>query len=223
MDAYKRMYLRMMSQFLREGFDPGALGARIEQLANLIRPHVQADPNKPYTNAQFETAISASATAASAIVPFIRNRHAFLRSYLDAQAAATDIRLDELVTVNAGALRDEAGEADPWVKLYNPGPGPATIGGIYLTDDPAEPTKWAVPARRLADGEHLLVWLDGQASQGETHASFRAPAAGGTLYLYSTAVGLHAPLDRVTYGELTAGQSFRRVGLLGNQWVIASE
>ena len=125
------------------------MSARIDELANLIRADVYSDQNKPYTNEQFETALETRISPNSNIYglrQFVRERNAFLRPYLDALAEDSDVRLNELVTQNDGSTRDEAGDADPWVELYNPGPGPVTLNGFFLTDDPAEPAKWSVPA-----------------------------------------------------------------------------
>ncbi len=222
--AYKRLYLRMLARYLREGFDEQSFSARIQELAARIRADYTADPNKPFTMAQFETALHSqlniSGLTIYGLTQFVRERRAYLRPLLDGLAEPSDVRLNEIVAVNNGTLRDEAGEADPWIELHNLGPGPVTTSGFYLTDDPANPTKWALPTRRLADGDFLILWLDGQPAQGETHASFRLSAAGGKLYLYVAAVGLQSPIDSVTYPALESGQAYARVGYYGSEWNI---
>lgn len=219
---YRRLYLRIFSRFLREGFDEATMGARVEQLATLIRPHVYADPNKTFSNAQFETTLNNQITSGLltlyGINQFVRERYNYLRPYLNSQALPSDVRLNEIVAVNNGAYRDAAGDADPWVELHNPGPGPVTLTGFYLSDDAANPTKWQIPARTLADGEFLVVWLDGETSEGETHANFRLQTAGGNLYLYANASSLQTPIDTIAYPALVAGQSMIRLGDYGAQW-----
>ena len=42
------------ARLLREGFDVATLEARIDELADLIRPDVYADTNKMYSNGEFE-------------------------------------------------------------------------------------------------------------------------------------------------------------------------
>ena len=224
-DAYKRLYLQMLAKYLREGFDEAAFGARSQTLANLIRADYTADPNKAYTMAQFETALTNQVTANNfttyGITQFVRERAAYLRPLLSALASPLDVRLNEVVTVNAGGHRDEAGDADPWVEIHNLGPGPVTTTGFYLSDDPANPSKWALPARTIADGGYLVVWLDGETSEGELHASFRAANA-GTLRLYATSVSASTPLDTVAYAAMASGQSYARVGMLGSNWSATS-
>ncbi|MHC4745677.1 MAG: PEP/pyruvate-binding domain-containing protein [Planctomycetota bacterium] len=40
---------------------------------------------------------------------------------------------------------DEPGEYPDWIELYNAGPEPIDLGGMYLTDDINEPDKWMIP------------------------------------------------------------------------------
>ncbi|MCB1021345.1 MAG: CotH kinase family protein [Acidobacteria bacterium] len=218
---YRRLYLRMFSRILREGFDLETMSARIDTLANLIRDDVYADPNKPYTNQQFETALQTRLSGNSNIYglkQFVQERYNYLRPYLDALAEPSDIRLNELVTSNSGAALDEAGDADPWIELYNPGPGTLTLSGFTLSDDPSNPSKWSVPARTLADGEFLVLWLDAETAEGEMHASFRLSAAGGAVHLYASG----AQIDSVAYPALAAGRSLIRLGDSGEKWAITS-
>jgi hypothetical protein len=121
---YQRLYLRLLARMLREGFDATTMAARVQQLASLIRADVIADPNKAFTASQFETAlnsqISSSGLTIYGINQFVRERYAYLRPLLNSYAQPSDVRLNELVTVNSGSNRDEAGDADPWVELHNP-------------------------------------------------------------------------------------------------------
>lgn len=224
-DIYKRLYLQMLAKYLREGFDEASFASRSQTLANLIRADYAADPNKAYTMAQFETALTNQVTANNfttyGITQFVRERVAYLRPLLNSLASPADVRLNELVMVNQGGQRDEASDADPWVEIHNLGPGPVTTEGFYLSDDPANPTKWALPRRTIMDGGYLVIWLDGETSEGETHASFR-PGAAGTLSLYATAVSASSPVDSVTYSALAAGQSYARTGMYGSRWSVTT-
>lgn len=225
-DGYKRAYLQTLARTLRDGFDETTVSTRVQELAGRIRTYVYADPNKPYTNAQFETALTTQVTANGfttwGLTQFVRERVNYLRPLLDGYAQASDVRLNEIVTVNSGAKLDEAGEADPWVEIYNPGPGPVATNGFYLTDDLANPTKWTVPVRTLEDGDHLLIWLDGETAEGAAHAGFQLNAAGGKLYLFASSVSLASPIDAVTYPAVSSGQSYARVGYIGSNWSLTA-
>jgi spore coat protein CotH len=223
-DTYKRTYLRMLARMLREGFDTTSMQTRITELADIIRTDVYADTNKAYTNAQFETAlnnsVSSGGTTLQGLTSFVTSRASYVRTALDAYAAATDMRLNEVMSNNTATLADEAGDYDPWVEIHNLGPGTLSTGTFYLTDDQTNPTKFVLPSSSLADGGFLTVWLDGESAEGDNHASFRLSTSGGTLYLYyKTATAASATLiDSVEYPELNAGRSYIRLGDSGSNW-----
>lgn len=225
---YRRLYLRIFARFLREGFNPETFGPRITQLANLIRPHVMEDPNKVTTNAQFELNLNNQTTAGGGgggiggltvygLNQFVRERYNYLRPWLNSQAQASDVRLNELVAVNNGGYKDAAGDADPWIEVHNLGPGPVSTNTFYLTDDTANPTKWQLPAKTLADGEFLVLWLDGETGEGDTHANFKPAVAGGKLFLFNS----QTQLDAVTYPTLASGQTYARLGNYGSNWATS--
>jgi uncharacterized protein (TIGR03437 family) len=221
--AYKRLYLRQLARMLREGFDAVTMEARIQELADLIREDVYADTNKPYTNAQFESALGSGAvtrtgTTVYGLLGFVAQRYDYLRPLLDTYAEPADVRLNELMVSNEATLADESGEYEPWLELHNLGPGQVDLTGFYLTDDEANPTKWALPAQKLTDGGFLLLWLDGGTEEGDKHAGFRPAADGGSLHLYYSADGQQQLIDTVTYPALAAGRSYVRAGASGAVW-----
>lgn len=227
--TYKRIYLRQLARMLREGFDTASMQARIQELAGIIRPDVYSDPNKFYSNTDFENALSKSVstgqTTVLGLTDFVTRRVAYLRPVLDTYARPADLRINEVMSVNTSTLKDAAGNYKPWVEIHNLGPGTVDLSSLYLTDSSANPTKWALPAGKLADGQHLVLWLDGDTSQGDTHAPFALQAAGGTLYLYyTTDVSSGCTIiDSVDYPELSAGHSYIRLGDSGLNWELTNQ
>jgi uncharacterized protein (TIGR03437 family) len=191
--AYRRLYLQTLARMLRGGFDEQTFAANTTRIANLIRPHLAADPNKAYTMAQFETALTNQVTANGfttySPTQFVRERAAFLRTYLNSQTQPADLRLNK-VTPAA-------------IEILNLGPGTLGTSGYTLSDDPAVPAKWTLSSRTLADGESF------------THL-WTAPAAGATLYLYAGGTRI----DTVTVPALAAAQSYHRTGNYGSQWTL---
>lgn len=213
-DAYQRAYLRFLARMLREGFDTPTVYARIVQLANLIRADVYADPNKQYTSAQFETNLTTNIGSGPSVIyglrHFVNVRANWLNQRLNDFAEPRDIQLNELMSVNVTTLPDEANEYDPWLEIHNLGPGAVDLSGLYLTDDNGQPTKWALPAGVLDDGQFRILWLDGQPAQGANHATFMLNPAGGMLYLFAVSGSVHTLLDSVFYPALGADVSFGR-------------
>jgi hypothetical protein len=52
--------------------------------------------------------------------------------------------INELMADNDTIVADEYGEYDDWVEIYNAGPTSVDLGGMYLTDDLEDPTKWMI-------------------------------------------------------------------------------
>lgn len=208
---YQRRYLRDVARMLRGGFDTATMQAEIDRIAALIRPDVVADPRKFYTIEQFDANLYSTIIAEATIYglrTFVAQRAAHLEAQLDTFAAKSDIRLNELMPVNASTVQDGNGEFDPWIELTNLGPGRVDLTGLSLTDDPSNPTRWALPAVALDDGRFLRIWMDGQAAQGADHAAFALNPLGGNLYLYQSPSTL---IDSVTYPPLAADRAYARV------------
>jgi hypothetical protein len=90
------------------------------------------------------------------------------------------------MTETRTAWKDDAGEAEPWIELFNAGAGDVDLGGAFLSDDPAQRRKWTFPAGTIIKRHaQLLVAADGQPAQGPLHASFRlAPGAGRVILTF---------------------------------------
>jgi hypothetical protein len=122
--------------------------------------------------------------------------------------------VNEILPRNVVTVLDEAGEAAPWVELYNPSVGPMALDGLFLSDDPGDPAQWPIPAGTTLCGMgHLLVWADGEPNEGSYHASFVLDPAGGHVGLYDGAGSLVSELaypalgDNVSFGRLPDGGS----------------
>jgi spore coat protein CotH len=208
---YKQRYLRDIAQMLRSGFDTASMQAEIDRLAALIRPDVSADPRKFYTLQQFNDNLYSDIFASQTIFglrAFVTARAAHLETQLNTFALKSDIRLNEAMPVNVSTVQDGNGEYDPWLELYNLGPGLVDLSGLYLTDDPANPTRWPLPAATLDDGKFLTIWMDGQTAQGANHANFALSPTGGTLYLYQSPATL---IDTIIYPAQLPDRAYARV------------
>jgi len=209
--GYKQTYLRMLAEMLREGFDPNGMGQRINRLADLIRTDVYADPNKLYSNAEFETNLTTDIPDGNkpiyGLLHFVQQRAPYLDQTLNGFALKSDLRLNEVLTVNTASIVDEKGDRDAWLEITNLGPGKVSLSGLYLTDDAAQPTKWALPAIDVNDGRFQVLWLDGEPGEGPTHAGFAVKNGSGQVYLYDANAVI---IDGVTFSGLTANQAWGR-------------
>lgn len=95
------------------------------------------------------------------------------------------VRLSEALFKNTFGAIDVYGDRSDWVELYNGGSEPASLAGYYLSDDPAEPMKWAFPDVSIEPGAYRLVFLSGKTTRnGELHAGFSVSERDGGCYLF---------------------------------------
>ena len=111
---------------------------------------------------------------------------------------ALDPFISEFLAVNDSTLLDEDGDASDWIEIHNPCAEPVDLDGWYLTDDPADLTRWRFPPRILEPGSYLVVFASGKDRRSsELHTDFRLSSDGDYLGLIrpdgSTVVSEFAP------------------------------
>jgi hypothetical protein len=96
------------------------------------------------------------------------------------------------------------------------------MGGMYLTDDLANPTQWRVPdGVTIPAGGYLLFWADNDEEQGITHAGFRLSKEGGEIGLFDIDVKRNMPIDKITFGEQRMDISCGRIYDGEEPWVFS--
>jgi hypothetical protein len=142
----------------------------------------------------------------------------FLALFGQTNAQVTALRLNEIVSTNSFLLSD-LNNAGDWIEIYNPTANDINLGGFYMTDDPADLTKYQIPSGNpdftIAPGGFVLVWADDSASG--LHANFKLSSA-GEFFALVEANG-SSIVDSVTFPALSADYSWgRAVDATGN-WV----
>ena len=126
-------------------------------------------------------------------------------------APQPQVRVNEVMASNTKSLADPQGQFDDWIELYNPGDTPVDLAGMWLTDDPAEPTKWkfpAIAAAVIAPRGYLIVWADGDVGDTGLHADFRLSASGEQVCLFAT--DGQTLIDSLAFGVQTTDVSYGR-------------
>ncbi len=127
--------------------------------------------------------------------------------------------LNELLASNQTGITDETGAAEDWVELHNPGTAPVYLTGLSLTDDLADPDKFALPDVIIAPGGFLIVWCDNDPEDGPLHATFKLAAAGEEVALFNG----DELLDHVVFGAQITDVSFGREVDAGLPWILFTE
>jgi len=100
----------------------------------------------------------------------------------------TSVRINEFLANNSGtSLADEDGDTPDWIELHNPDGGAVSIGGMYLTDDPANLTKWLIPGVSVPGNGFLVIFAsskDRSPTNGDNlHTNFSLSGNGEYLAL----------------------------------------
>jgi hypothetical protein len=139
----------------------------------------------------------------------------------DSVAGEGDVVINEFMASNSSTIADETGAFPDWVELWNAGDTTVDLGGHYLTDDLSAPTKWEFPAgTALAAGDWLLVWCDGDVSDGALHAGFKLSAGGEDLGLFGPSTEGTPSLDELTYDAQAEDVSSARMPDGSMNWAV---
>jgi len=137
----------------------------------------------------------------------------------DVSALRGRLFLNEVMAANDSTIKDEAGDYDDWVELYNAGSEPARLAGLYLSDNLKTPLKWAFPDTAISPGGFLLVWADNEPTEGPLHATFNLGSLLGEQLGVSQLFAGHALLvDTLTFGPQHPDTSFGRYPDAGPAW-----
>jgi hypothetical protein len=136
------------------------------------------------------------------------------------RANASPVVVNELMAQNNATVEDPQGEYDDWIELKNTTSETVDLSGMYLSDNPENPLKWAFPdGAQIESGGYAIVWADenGQATPG-FHANFKLSASGEMVLLFDSDANGDALLDSVTFGPQLTDQSFGRCPDEASDW-----
>ena len=130
--------------------------------------------------------------------------------------------INEFMADNAETIEDpdEAGAYPDWIEIYNPDTTSVDIGGMYLTDTLSIPNMWQIPTNAptqttIQPGDYLIIWADGDTTQGPTHASFGLGAGGEAIGFFDSQ---GTQIDAITFGNQNEDESYGRYPNGGAGW-----
>lgn len=126
--------------------------------------------------------------------------------------------INEFLALNASGLTDEFGQLDDWLEIYNRSDSTVSLAGHFLTDNLANPTKWAFPDTSIPAQSFLLVWVDGDPDQGPLHADFRLSGDGEQAGLFAPLALGNVPIDTLSFGPQRDDVSYGRFPDGGSEW-----
>jgi hypothetical protein len=192
-------YLRSFWFLYKAYFEGDWLNKRIDSVAAMIRPHLEADRYRIGL-----TSMTTFDNNVATMKTFVTGRQTSVNSQFNTHAitAANAIRGGDVVI-------NEIAPSQGWVEIYNNRGYAIDLAGHSLTNDAAQPNKWTFPLGSfVAPGGHRKVRLQG--GQGtDTATNFTLSATGGFVRL-SRANG--TGLDSSTFGAQNGVRTFSRLG-----------
>ena len=85
-------------------------------------------------------------------------------------------------------LANPSGNDDDFFELYNPNPQPVALGGLFLTDDLLNKTKYQIPSLSFVgagEDAFALFIADGKTENGADHVNFGLGAGGESIGLFA--------------------------------------
>lgn len=105
---------------------------------------------------------------------------------LDSTLPSPSLFISEFMADNKDTINDEDGDSSDWIEIGNSDSEPASLAGWYLTDNPANPTKWAFPEVDVPARGFIVVFASGKNRAdiaGKLHTNFKLASTGGYLAL----------------------------------------
>ncbi|MCP4611364.1 MAG: hypothetical protein GY845_21850, partial [Planctomycetes bacterium] len=135
--------------------------------------------------------------------------------------AGIPLVINEFMASNNSVTQDPQGQSDDWIEIHNHGTKSIDIGGLYLTDNFSNPTKWQIPEGNPAittidAGGYLLIWADNDIADAGLHANFKLDAGGEQIALFDS--DGNTLIDSVVFDEQPGDISIGRYPDASNNW-----
>ncbi len=123
-------------------------------------------------------------------------------------SGAGNLVINEFMAANATGLRDENGDHEGWIEIYNPGPNAVNLLGWALTNSQSDPAQWVFPSKTLSANGYLVLHASGK----DRKPTSSAPSA---INISSTTIGNPPAINTATAHGLSVGDAVRIAGVTG--------
>ena len=120
------------------------------------------------------------------------------------------VRVNEVMTANAGVLVDENGNTPDWVEVANISSRPVNLRGYVLAKSAKAGNVFVFPEVMLEAGQCAVVYCDSTLEDepgGELHAPFRLSSSGDVVMLFNDA---DVAVDTVNVPALAKNEAYVR-------------
>jgi hypothetical protein len=123
--------------------------------------------------------------------------------------------INEIQAANSSTIEDEYGDFNDWIEIYNGSDRNIDLGGLYISDDPVNLTKYKIAESKpnltsLKPAAFLVFWADDEIQQGELHLPFRLSASGEQLFLSQLYEDEIHVINSISFSDQAEDNSFGR-------------
>lgn len=90
--------------------------------------------------------------------------------------SGSDLRINEVLMDNDSNYVDDFGQRSAWIEIFNTAYNNVNIAGMYLTDDPKNPTKYLIPkgdpVTVIPQRNYIVFFADNHTTRGILHLNF---------------------------------------------------
>jgi len=191
----------ILGRLIEETMSDENIDRLLDEIAASVGPAISADPLN-HLQGGFDAELERIRT-------WLKARTAFLRIVIPTYPPAAVV-INELLAINVNTNRDERGDPDDWVEILNRGAEPVALGGLFLSDNPANPLFSPLPDVILPPGGTLLVWCDAELDEGPGHAAFKLDKEGECVGIYEDVKGLVRAHDFLRFDKQEPDRSTGR-------------
>lgn len=130
------------------------------------------------------------------------------------------VLINEISAANRAIIADNYGDYEDYIELYNAGAAAVDISSYFLSDNPANPTKWQIPAGTVINaGGYRLFFCSGRDEDNglAQHTNFKLTQTTGETVLFSDNGGIL--LDSYTLTPTQLNHSWGRLPS-GGAWKV---
>ncbi|MBX9851223.1 MAG: lamin tail domain-containing protein [Cytophagaceae bacterium] len=120
----------------------------------------------------------------------------------------TGLFINEFLAGNTNNITDEFGDHDDWIEIYNSTNNAIDIGGLFISDNLANPLQYQIstsdPAKTIIPAHgFILLWADKQMPQGKLHVDIKLSGGGEAIALVQKNGNSITFLDSLTFTAQT--------------------
>ncbi|MDX2432914.1 MAG: CotH kinase family protein [Bacteroides sp.] len=131
------------------------------------------------------------------------------------------LHINEIVASSSDGIRDEMGEYEDWIEIYNSGDKTVDLAGLFLADNMLdlenkdESVSWAFPSNQaeitsVEAKAYKLVFADNEEGDGPLHTNFKLSRSGEEVVLFQKIGDEYRVIDHLVFGNQNTDISFGR-------------